>query len=69
MTLLLYSALVWPRLECCVQFWVPECKRGMDTLERAEERPTKMIKGLEHLCCEERLREMGGTVQPEEEVV
>lgn len=66
-TLLLCSALVWPHLECCLQFWVPQYKRDMDTLERAQERPTETIKGLEHLCDEERLREMGGTVQSEKE--
>jgi len=31
----------------------------MDLLEQGQGRDTNMIRGLEHLCCEERLRELG----------
>jgi len=31
----------------------------MDLLEQVQRRATEMIKGIEHLCCEERLRVLG----------
>jgi len=44
-------------IKCSDRVCSPQHRRGHNLLERAQ-RPTKLIRGLEHLSCEERLREL-----------
>lgn len=47
--------LVRPHLECSVQLCVAQYKRGVSRLQR---RVIRMVKGLEHLSFEEKLRKL-----------
>ena len=59
MILLLYSAVVKPHLKYCIQIWSPQHRRDMDLLQHVQRRTTKVIQGVKHLSCEDRLIELG----------
>ena len=54
-----YSALMRPHLVYCIHLWGPWHKKEMDLLEWVHRRATEMIRGLEYLSYEERMRELG----------
>lgn len=60
-----YEACCQTHLHCWFLFWAPQNKKDVHILKQAWCRTTEMIKELEHLSYEERLR--AGIVQSGEE--
>ena len=58
MVISLYSELMKLYVACDVQFWA-QYRRERDIQERFQRRATNMVKGLEHISCEDRLRALG----------
>jgi len=54
----LFSALLRPHLECCVQVWALWFE-DRELLERAQQRDAQIVRCLEHLPYEDRLRALG----------
>jgi len=54
----LCSALVSSYLEYCIQFWGLQHRKDVEILEWVQRWTTKVIRGLEHLSYEERVKEM-----------
>jgi len=46
-------------VEYCIQIWGPQYRNDVELLERVQRRTTKVIRGLEHVPYEDRLRELG----------
>ena len=51
--------LLRPRVDYCIQVCGLQQQKDVDVLEQVEERATEMMRGLENLSHEEKLRQLG----------
>jgi len=55
----LYSALMGRQLEYCIQVWGLQHRKDVELLDWVQKRAMKMIRELEHLLCQDRMKELG----------
>lgn len=55
----LCSTLMRLHLENCIQPWGPQHRKGMDLLKQVQIGTMKLIRGLEHIFHEDKLRQLG----------
>lgn len=54
--ILLFTALVKPFLEYCVQFWASQYRKNTGKLKWVQQRTTDVVGGLKHMMCKKSLR-------------
>jgi len=58
---LLFNGFVHPHLQYCVSVWSLYLRKDIECLEKVHRRATKLVKGMMHKSCDERLQLLGIT--------